>query len=184
MRMHPVSTLVLAAGLLTLGGPASAGSLISDAKNTCTTALCGAQTISGTVGAVVKPGTTLDLVTAPFVIEVYAQPNDCLRLEVTVMEDDLAMTLVAPSIFGVWQDDDSGGLNKPRIEVNGLPSAGWYTLTVSIWDGFPIDADFTLKYGRYNLDNPNCSSPTPLAATDSGLSTFGAESLKTPRSEQ
>src|SRR5262249_8363146 len=53
--------------------------------------------------------------------------------------------------------------------INGAPTSGWYTVQVAGFAGTPQNGVFTLHYGRYFMNNPNCATPTlPLADTGAG----------------
>jgi len=49
------------------------------------------------------------------------------------------------------------GDQGPVIRINGIPQNGWFTLQLSHQAGLPVNADFTLAFGRYPLNNTaNC----------------------------
>jgi hypothetical protein len=101
--------------------------------------------------------------TQPWTTQVYAQPGDCMRLSITTTSFDAKMEVIAPN-GQVFRDDDSGGSLRPLVQIASAPNFGWYTVQVAHFNGVPLTADFTLKYGRYNNGNPNCAQPTsPLA---------------------
>jgi hypothetical protein len=95
----------------------------------------------------------------PWVIQVFAAAGDCVRLNVSTTNFDSEIVTTAPG-GAVYRDDDSGGSLRPLVMIDPAPFTGWYTVQVAHWAGSPINADFTLKYGRYTSGNANCSSPT------------------------
>jgi hypothetical protein len=107
--------------------------------------------------------------TQPWVAELYVGGGECARFFIATTAFDAKLTVITPSGF-VYRDDDSGGSQRPLVEINGTAVAGWYTVQVSHYLGRPQNANFTLKYGRYNFNNnPNCIDQTiPLAAPDEG----------------
>jgi hypothetical protein len=156
--------LILTLSALRGDNEAGAASLFRDGQSTCTTANCSAQTLQGqtlasTFGA------------SPFTTEVYSAAGQCLRLDVTAQQTDLAMVVVSPSFSAVYRNDDTTGL-MPEIRIDPTPYAGWYTVHLNHFAGSAVNAAFTLRYGLYPTGNPNCTSPTPPA---SGIS---AESSK------
>jgi hypothetical protein len=108
----------------------------------------------------------------PWVMEIFANPGTCLRLEVTNEgSNDLEAVLIAPN-GNVYRNDDSGVSscpNCPLIKVDPTPGStrGWYTLQISQYAGNAVNGNFTLLYGLYPTGNPACSSPTsPSLALD------------------
>jgi hypothetical protein len=73
------------------------------------------------------------------------------------------MVLISPTGI-IWRNDDFFGDPRPLIEAI-TDINGWYTLQVSHSVGADVIADFTLRYGRYNSGNPNCSSVTSPVVT-------------------
>lgn len=146
-------------GALTLGislGASSqvwAGAGVFDFTDTCTGINCASQSINGTF-VFDQFGQAL-----PFTTQVYAEVASCLRLDVTSQQSDLELVLVSPN-GTVWRDDDTNG-NRPLIKVNGASARGWFTVQVSSYNGLGQPAGFVLRYGRYNVGNPNCTNPTP-----------------------
>jgi hypothetical protein len=104
----------------------------------------------------------------PWVAELFAGIGECVRFFVTTTAFDAKITVVTPHGI-VYRDDDSGGSLRPLVEINGAPVSGWYTVQVAQFTGQPQNANFALKYGRYNVNNPNCSTPTtPLSVPNQG----------------
>ena len=98
----------------------------------------------------------------PWTAELYAGAGECLRLFVTSTAFDAKLTVIAPN-GTVYRDDDSGGSLRPLVRVASTPVQGWYTVQVAHYAGLPINANFTLLYGRYTAGNPNCAiATTPL----------------------
>jgi len=104
----------------------------------------------------------------PWVAELYAGGGECARFFITTTAFDAKLTVITPSGF-IYRDDDSGGSQRPLVKINGTPVSGWYTVQVSHYLGRPQNANFALKYGRYNFNNPNCDNQTiPLNAPNEG----------------
>lgn len=83
----------------------------------------------------------------PWVAQVFATGGgSCLRIAVTSQGADLEATLVSPS-GRVWQDDDSNGSLRPRINAQ-TDVRGWYVLTLSHFAGSAVNADFTMQISR------------------------------------
>ena len=119
--------------------------------------------------------------TQPWTAQVYAQQGECLRVFVTSTAFDAQLVVVSPD-HRVYRDDDSGGLLRPLVKIGTAPAFGWYTVQVATYDGTPVTADFTLKYGRYDNGNPNCANPTPpLADTRPIPKDPGAAAPSAPR---
>jgi len=103
--------------------------------------------------------------TQPWTTQVYAQAGECMRLAVTsAFGVDVKMEVIAPDGL-VYRDDDSNGNLLPLVKIDGTPNFGWYTVQIAHFNGVPqTGIDFVLKYGRYNLGNPNCANGTaPLS---------------------
>lgn len=134
-------------------GTAAATPLGDPSVSSCTSENCSSVAMGGTVlgfGASYA---------SPWVAEIFAD-NECLRLDVLAQAADLEMTVVAPNAFTYVNDDrNSAGDKRPLVKIDG-GQRGWYTVSVSRFDGNAADADFTLAFGRYNRTNPNCASPT------------------------
>lgn len=85
-----------------------------------------------------------------------------MRVSVTSQTIDTELALVSPD-NQFWLNDDFNGL-RPQLVVNTIVR-GWYALQVTKFDGGGPGGQFTFKYGRYPLTNPNCSNPTIPAAS-------------------
>ncbi len=143
-------------GAFMAASAAWAGPQLESLKSNCTKINCSGQTIRG-----------IHVDNNPFIIQVYARVNECLRLDVSSQTQDMAMLLVTPSVnFGAVVDDRDfdGGDLRPLIVVDPVPISGWYTVSVSYFDLVDQDGRFTLDYGRYPTGNPNCQVPTAVAA--------------------
>lgn len=138
-------------------GSAVAGPL-NDALGTCTVINCQAMIIRGTQDGYASSRS------ARWIEQVYAPNGTCLRLEITAATGggtDLEMVVVAPD-GSVYRDDDDGLNFFPLVKINGENENGYYTVSIGDYLGEPNqNTDFTLRYGVYNLGNPNCASPTP-----------------------
>ncbi len=148
------NSLSLIALALALSAIAQAGPNFTDSKGTCTTPNCQSMTLQGTMQQ--NPEN--------FVIEAWGGAGDCLRFEITgtVPSFDPAMMIIGPSFAdgAVWKDDDSGTGLYPLVKLI-APVSGVYTVVVTEFVRQSSAKDFTLKYGRYNGTNSNCSNPTP-----------------------
>jgi hypothetical protein len=154
------SSLLAALGFLG-AGQADATNLFNPTVST-TTVLDGASIeLDGTLNDTLANS-------QPWVAELFAGIGECVRFFVTTTAFDAKITVVTPHGV-VYRDDDSGGSLRPLVEINGAPVSGWYTVQVSQFTGQPQNANFALKYGRYNFGNPNCGAPTsPLSVPNPG----------------
>jgi hypothetical protein len=136
---------------------AFAGSLVFDPFdpfNDCTGINCASTIINGTYHADAAGDAD------PFILQVYSGGNECVRLDVIAATRDLEMVLISPT-GTIWRNNDRNASN-PRPLIKAITDVnGWYTLQVSQFNGANVTADFTLKYGRHNPGNPNCSPETP-----------------------
>jgi len=161
------STLLASSILATLAifgsGQAAATNLFNPTVST-TTVLDGASIeLDGTLNDTLANA-------QPWVAELYVGAGECARFFITTTAFDAKLTVITPNGF-VFRDDDSGGSLRPLVEINGAPLAGWYTVQVSQFAGAPQNANFALKYGRYNFGNPNCGTPTqPFSVPNGGES--------------
>lgn len=105
----------------------------------------------------------------PWVAQVFTSGAECLRIAVVSQGTDLEATLVG--VEGrVWQDDDSGGSLRPRINAR-TTIRGWYPLVLHSFSGASVNADFTIDVTR--LPSASCvpetlpsiiTAPTPKPA--------------------
>lgn len=159
-------TFVISAGAVSALLALSAGSALAGARvwdnsfSTCTSVNCSSLIIPGTV---TNPGGNND----PFEIQIYAGTNECVRLDViqSLGGVDLETVVRAPNGSIYRNDDGSGGgvFNNPVVKINGAPNPGWYSVSINHYFGTPSYADFVLAYGRYNVNNINCSGATTPA---------------------
>jgi hypothetical protein len=101
----------------------------------------------------------------PFVVEVFANANECLLLNVTFQEQDLEATLISPS-GRIWTDDDGGPGTQPLIKAL-TNTKGWHIFTLSHFAGNAVVSDFAVSIQRLSPANASCAGPTP--AVVSGL---------------
>ncbi len=172
MRTHHVG--LLATGLLVAAAaPAAATQMFDTSVSTCTTANCSSITLGATLAG-------NGLSAGPWTAEIFGGANECLRLDVTAQTVDLEIVAVAPN-GTVFRNDDRPGSLLPLVKINGAQN-GWYTVSVSQFAGAISDSNFNFAFGRYNLNNPNCATPTApamapaTAAAKAGLSTGPAVS--------
>ena len=146
-------------GATMASSPAFAGGEIIDSiVSTCTVNNCSTVILDGNVKSI--PATaTVPSMTGKWVGEVFARANECLRVAVVAQSADFETTVVSPD-GTVWRNDDFGGTLFPRVAINGTPTGGWYTVSISHFSGAPVTGTFGLRYGRYPLNNPNCAAPT------------------------
>lgn len=158
---------------LVLASPAPriwAASFAVDGVNTCTTINCAAKTIQGSytsIGFGLSAGDT-------WVYQVLATAGECLRLEITQSSADTEMAVVSPdpaagaAVNNIWADDDSGGGLRPLIKIDPVPRTGRYTVVVSRFSSASGNANFSLRYGRYDGGNPNCDPPSSPGGVGAG----------------
>ena len=77
----------------------------------------------------------------------------------------------------VYRDDDGGGSLRPLVKIASTPNSGWYTVQVAHYLGAPTNANFTLKYGRYNAGNINCSGGTVPVSSGIEPGAYKAQSV-------
>ena len=170
MSVARMAFLLAAILLLSLSyRPASADELKTPVE-TCTTADCGATVLDGRINRSDRCCGFANL-QIPWVAQLYAGANECLRLHVTAQTTaNTVLTAVAPSTQRAWRNDNSSvqpcpscALLKIRTAAN---EAGWFLVQVNQSGGGPLNAEFALRYARYAATNPNCAAPTPpLGAT-------------------
>lgn len=128
----------------------------------CVTANCSSFQLGGVV-------TNFAGTQHPWVAQVFALAGECLRLEGIFAPNDLALTVtgITRDVNGTipgeqhgWFDDDTAGGLLPLIEIDPIPTSGFYTVSMFRWAGQAQDTQFVLLYGRYPSGNPNCSAPT------------------------
>lgn len=159
--MKTITKILSLATLSCLGGLTSttalAGPLVFDGFDTCTTLNCNAVVLNG----ISQRNAFGDSV--PFILEVFADVNQCLRLDVTSQASgtDMEIALLSPS-GAYWKDDDTNG-SRPLITAR-ADVRGYYTVQINQFNGAqPVNSLqlFTLAYGLYAPGNPgNCPAPT------------------------
>ncbi|MGQ0446076.1 MAG: hypothetical protein ACT4O2_13365 [Beijerinckiaceae bacterium] len=150
--------------------PPQLKTLVYDGRvDNCDVLNCGAVSISGKS----QRNNFGDAI--PFTAEIYADANECLRLEVSyqatnVLAKPAAMQIVLVSPTGsIWRNGDINNTN-PVITAR-TDAKGHYTVQINHPDGLQqINSirNFDLTYGRYVLGTPvNC--PIPAVATFAAL---------------
>ncbi len=164
--------VVALAALMAAGVPLSAARAQSiDANLTfCTTTNCNAVVLGGQVNRHewnLSGGSSVNsphFGAGPWVMPVRAGLQECLRLDVKTQSIPLEMVVVSPSGV-IWRNAFRGNTSPcptcPLIKINGTNQSGYYVVHINPRDGAAIDGNFSLAYGRYNKDNPNCKPATP-----------------------
>jgi hypothetical protein len=152
MKTKILLSAMIASVLCAGSAPSMGGALFVDGRSSCTTENCGTQKIFGRYE-----------ISQPWVGQIYAQANECLRLVVVAQTHDLEMGVFSPDIEeNHWVNDDGGGSLRPLIKVDPTPVAGYYVVALSHVVGSAVKGTFKLLYGRYPSGNPNCTNPTPV----------------------
>jgi hypothetical protein len=146
-------TSAIALGLLLAPTVSFAQNIFDDTRSTATGTNVSTLRIPGTV---LSGGPSA----GNWTLNVFAQPGDCVRLDVASQGGDLLMVVRAPD-GTVFRNDDRPGDLRPLVKINSAPNNGWYSVSLARFAGVAADNNFVLLYGRYNGGNPNCSSPTP-----------------------
>src|SRR4051812_37946015 len=92
---------------IVLAGTVSATEIFDNTPSTCTSANCSSLLI---------PGTVLnrdDLSLRPWEVQLFALPNECVRLEVAAQQQDFEMVVTAPD-GTVFRNDDGGSAACPN----------------------------------------------------------------------
>ena len=145
--------------LLSLGVVSASTAIFDDTVSGCSTTNCSSLRLPGTVFS--SGGVAANA----WVANVFAQPRECMRLEVVSQDADLEMVVVAPN-GSVFRDDDGGIGTRPLVRIASTPNNGWYTVHLASFSGAAVNANFTLLYGRYTGGNSNCSGATrPFSVT-------------------
>ena len=131
--------------------------VIDTAADGCTVLNCGAVLFSG----VIERNSTVGSI--PFTADLYADANECLRVELTYHRPqvaDLKIVLVSPS-GSIWKNEGSAG-GRPVVTAR-TDIKGHYALHVNSPDGVqPMNSvqNIGLAYGRYIAGTAvNCPSP-------------------------
>ncbi|HMR34260.1 MAG TPA: hypothetical protein PKA13_22230 [Geminicoccaceae bacterium] len=122
--------------------------------STCGTANCSSIVVGATLAG-------NGLSAGPWTAEIFGGANECLRLDVVAQTVDLEIVAIAPN-GTVFRNDDRPGSLLPLVKINGAQN-GWYTVSVSQFAGAISDSNFNFAFGRYNLNNANCATPTTPA---------------------
>jgi hypothetical protein len=133
-----------------------AGPLIFDGLDNCTALNCNAVFLNG----ISQKNAFGDSV--PFVVQLFADVNECMRLDITSESADVEIVLVSPS-GATWRNDDFNGL-RPLITAR-ADVKGYYTVQINAFNGNQSINTlqlFTLAYGLYGLNTPN-NCPVPRA---------------------
>jgi hypothetical protein len=127
----------------------------------CTAPNCGATLLYGRINKSDRCcGFQLSM---PWVAQLYANKNECLRLHVTAQGSaNTELVAIAPGTQRAWRNDNSNiqpcptcPLLKIRTSAN---EEGWFVVQVNESTGRRQDSEFLLRYARYPASNPNCSA--------------------------
>ena len=149
-----LATGALVLGVALMGGTAWATNMFGP-SNTCTGLNCNSRAISGTV-------TSFGPTAQPWVAEIFAPTGRCFRLAVTSEGADLETVVRAPN-GQVFRNDDGFVAPCPLcpvVKIANTPNNGWYTVSISHFNGAAVSTNFNLQYSLYNLGNPNCNLAT------------------------
>ena len=164
MKKSATILLLAAIAIWPMLTPRSASAAeLNTTLQTCTTADCGATVLQGRVNRSDRCCGFAGL-SMPWVVQVYANKNECLRLHVTSQAQNTELVAVAPGTQRAWRNDNSNLAacpNCPLLKIVTVDNEeGWFLVQVNQAAGKGVNGEFTLKYARYNAGNPNCSPPT------------------------
>jgi len=167
MSLHARSLQFLAilATLLLSAFAASAAELNTPLR-TCTTADCQATILLGRLNKSDRCCGFANL-PMPWVVQLYANKNECLRLHVTAQATgtNTELVAIAPGTQRAWRNDNSNiaaCTTCPLLKIKtGTNEEGWFLVQVNQNNGVAVNGGFTLRYSRYAATNPNCTAPTP-----------------------
>lgn len=162
-RLLSIAIVTAFAGLAC--GPAAATDLYDPTVSTTTTLNGSTVALSGTLN-------DTNFNPEPWTAQLFADINECVRLFVSTTEFDAKISVLSPD-GTAWRDDNTGGQRRPLVRIPMTTVRGWYTVQVAHFSGLPTIANFTLKYGRYNLGNPNCDGAPPALADAVATSVAG-----------
>jgi hypothetical protein len=114
----------------------------------------------------------------PWTAELFASPGQCLRLLVT-SGGDLIMNVVAPNGQNFF-DDDSGGSLHPLVKINNTPNNGWYTVSISHFNGAATQENFTLQYQRLAVNSSSCLPATAPRVAATAAKSAGTTAARAP----
>jgi hypothetical protein len=163
MRITYPFVILSAIAVLVLGpGSGSAGTeIFDDTPSTCTNEPnCDSLRIPGSVFSINGHA-------KPWVVNIFADDGQCLRLDVISQDTDLRIVAVAPN-GQVFQNDDRDPPTdlRPLVTIDPAPRMGYYTVHIAHFDGEAVEADFVLLHGLYNSGNAaNCVPATQPAMT-------------------
>jgi hypothetical protein len=145
-----IAAAAVAAVLLLGPAGASAYSQLIDVRDSCTDINCGAMKIRG-----------MSQTDEPFVIQVYADFGECLRIDVTKQGKDAELLVINPNInVSMYNDDRDAADDRPLVVIDPVEYTGWHSILVGYWEASRKPTKFFLKYGRYDSGNPNCQAVT------------------------
>jgi hypothetical protein len=153
MRKVLAGTCLAVIGLLGATPVYAGGEIFDLTVDSCTGPSCN----SVAEGATIK---SFGPTAGKWIAEVFAASGECMRIFVSAQYADLQAVVVAPN-GAVFRDDDGGGSLRPLVKIDPTPNNGWYTVSIGRFAGAADTGNFTVRYGRYNSGNVNCSSPTP-----------------------
>ena len=133
-------------------------------KQTCTAANCGATVLIGRVNRSQRCCGFANM-PMPWVAQLYANTNECLRLHVTSQgAANTELVAIAPGTGRAWRNDSSNVSPCPTCPLLKIRTTtnenGWFLVQVNQTAGVATDAEFVLRYARYAAGNPNCANPT------------------------
>jgi hypothetical protein len=153
-RLDLLRGLAAAAFVVAAPQPSPATELQDPTFASCTGINCSSVQLGGVINAYLRTPKA-------WTAEIRATAGRCLRLEVTQQADDLEIVVVAPD-GRIYRNDDAIGL-RPVVKINPT-STGFHTVQIAEYAGTVAESVFQLAFGVYNLNNPNCASPTPPEA--------------------
>ena len=146
----------IAIALMALALDASAAELKTPQRS-CTAADCGATVLFGRLNKSDRCCGFANL-SMPWVVQLYANKSECLRLHITQKSGNVELVAIAPGTQRAWRNGASAGpLLKIRSNAN---EEGWFLVEVNQSAGLAGNSEFTLKYSRYAAGNPNCATPS------------------------
>jgi hypothetical protein len=157
--------MALMASLLSLAflpGFSALAAELSTPLQSCTTPDCGATLLLGRLNKSDRCCGFSNL-PLPWVVQLFAGKQECLRLRVTSQKANSELVAIAPGTRHAWRNDSSALTpcpTCPLLKIHTGNDAGWFLVQVNPSRGVPGDAEFTLSYARYAADNPNCAQPT------------------------